>query len=109
LVIRAAAGAKPWLSGGVEIQPAWQRADHAANAGASRAADAGDGTSTHTMWSASVSGNLAGRGFEALFTIDGADNHPSQRLTRARYPNGNWETDMWGLCSTNECLDVGPA
>jgi hypothetical protein len=28
---------------------------------------------------------------------------------RARYPNGNWERDMWGLCSTNECLDIGPA
>jgi hypothetical protein len=94
LVTRAAAGAKAWLSGGVEIQPAWQRVDLAANAGASRAADAGDGTGTHTMWSAAACGKLTGRGFEARFTIDSADNHPSPRLNRARYPSETQETDM---------------
>ena len=33
-----------------------------------------------------------------LFTVDEHDYSPSMRLTRARYPNGNWEQDMWGLC-----------
>ena len=42
-----------------------------------------------------------------LLTVE-ADYSPT-RLTRARYPNGNWEADMWGLCSTNNCLKVGPA
>jgi hypothetical protein len=44
-----------------------------------------------------------------LFSIDPDDSSPTTRLTRARYPNGDWELDMWGLCSTGECLDIGPA
>ena len=44
-----------------------------------------------------------------LFTVDEGDFSPAARLTRSRFPNGNWETDMWGLCSTPACLDVGPA
>eukprot|EP01044_Picomonas_judraskeda_P040016 COSAG03_NODE_19448_length_336_cov_1.000000_1_plen_50_part_10 len=44
-----------------------------------------------------------------LLTVGQTDYAPTSRLVRARYPNGNWELDLWGLCSTNECLDIGPA
>lgn len=44
-----------------------------------------------------------------LYDVDAKTNAPSTRYQRARYPNGNWERDLWGLCSTNDCLDLGPA
>ena len=37
----------------------------------------------------------------ALYTVS-----PHKRLIRARYPNGNWETDQWGWCSTVPCLSL---
>ena len=45
----------------------------------------------------------------ALYTVSPEDFSPLERLTRARYPNGDWELDQWGLCSTDACLDIGPA
>ena len=88
--ISAASGAgKAWLSGGVALTGLrWTK-------------NARTGIFSATVTDPTVV-DIPG-----LLTVE-ADNSPT-RLTRARYPNGNWETDMWGLCSTNACLDVGPA
>ena len=88
--IAAASGADAWLSGGVPLMNLkWRREEngvYAANVSDPSIAD-----------------------ITGLMTVRHSDYAPAARLVRARYPNGNWETDLWGLCSTNECLDVGPA
>ena len=88
--IRAASGAKAWLSGGVPLSGlAWRKEPNG-------------------VWAATVS-DPAIEDIPGLLTVGAQDHSPTSRLVRARFPNGNWERDMWGLCSTNECLDIGPA
>ena len=86
LHITAAAGENAWISGGVELDLVWKRQGR--------------------LFVADVT-QQAVQDITGLFTVEG-DLSP-RRLTRARFPNGNWETDQWGLCSSGPCLDIGPA
>lgn len=81
--VSAARGANAWLSGGVALTNlAWKQ---------------GPGG----VWAATVS-DPAIEDIPGLLTVGAGTHAPASRFVRARYPNGNWETDMWGLCSTNE-------
>ena len=94
LHIAAAPGVgNAWLSGGVELSGLkWQPA---------KGKPKGVLVADVSMYSLK---EIAG-----LYTVDELTNGPSFRWQRARYPNGLWERDLWGLCSTNDCLDLGPA
>eukprot|EP01043_Picozoa_sp_COSAG02_P023898 COSAG02_NODE_1290_length_13442_cov_6.479125_7_plen_555_part_00 len=88
--IAAASGADAWISGGVPLTDLkWKREENG-------------------VYAATVS-DPSVVDVPGLMTVQHSDYAPASRLVRARYPNGNWETDLWGLCSTNECLDIGPA
>lgn len=78
-VITAAPGEEAWISGGILLQSL----DWKPHKG--------------SVYVAKLDHKLAN--VPALYTVS-----PHKRLTRARYPNGDWETDQWGWCSTIPCL-----
>lgn len=88
--ISAASGANAWLSGGVPLTGLTWRKE------------------ANGVYAATVT-DPAVVAIPGLLTVGAADHAPTSRFVRARYPNGNWETDMWGLCSTDACLGIGPA
>ena len=94
LRIAAATGAAhAWLSGGVELSDLeWQPAN-----GKPKGVLVAD-LSAYSL-----------KEITGLYSVDADTHAPSFRWQRARYPNGLWERDLWGLCSTNDCLDLGPA
>ena len=88
----AVPGATAWVSGGVPLTGLnWRR------------------ESNTGIFAATISDDVNIQGIPGLQTVDPYDFSPVSRFVRARYPNGDWERDMWGLCSTNECLNIGPA
>lgn len=94
LRISAAPGeTNAWLSGGVELSNLeWQAAKGKPKG----------------VFVANVSAYSL-KEITGLYSVDAETYAPSFRWQRARYPNGLWERDLWGLCSTNDCLDLGPA
>jgi hypothetical protein len=80
-VIRNLPGAEAWISGGVPvIAPQWK-------------------LHKKSIYVAQLPSEITA--VPALYTVT-----PHQRLVRARYPNGNWEIDQWGWCSTVPCLSM---
>ena len=92
--ISAAPGAEgsAWLSGGVPLTGLqWSK-------------------EANGIWAAKITNPAVQDGIPGLLTVDDTDHSPSSRLVRARYPNGNWEIDMWGLVSgvSTICLPICP-
>ena len=75
--ITAASGEDAWLSGGVPLTGlTWTKESNGVHAAT---------ISDHSVVD-----------IPGLLTVGKDDHAPTSRLVRARYPNGNWELDLWG-------------